>query len=74
VDSDPRNALGARNALLLRCSQPSVEKRGDRSFRRRAMAGFQIVFGVLTNASLHQTVLLNLDTDELIAWCAGSKR
>jgi len=38
------------------------------------MAGFQIVFGVLTNASLHQTVLLNLDTDELIGWCASSKR
>lgn len=38
------------------------------SFYYRAVAGFQIVFGVMLNASLHRTVLLNLDSDELVAW------
>jgi AcrR family transcriptional regulator len=37
-------------------------------FYYRAVAGFQIVFGVMLNASLHRTVLLNLDSDELVAW------
>lgn len=36
----------------------------------RGVAGFQILFGVMLNASLHRTVLLNLDSDELIAWGA----
>ena len=40
------------------------------SFYYRGVAGFQIVFGVMLNASLHRTVLLNLDSDELIAWGA----
>ena len=38
------------------------------SFHYRAVAGFQIVFGVMLNASLHRTVLLNLDSEELVAW------
>lgn len=37
-------------------------------FYYRGVAGFQIVFGVMLNASLHRTVLLNLDSDELVAW------
>jgi AcrR family transcriptional regulator len=41
---------------------------GIASFRYRALAGFQIVTGVLVNASLHRTALLNLDSDELVAW------
>ena len=40
---------------------------GD-AFHYRAVAGFQIVFGVMLNASLHRTVLLNLDSGELVAW------
>lgn len=38
------------------------------SFYYRAAAGFQIVFGAMINATMHQTVLLNLGSDELIAW------
>jgi AcrR family transcriptional regulator len=38
------------------------------SFQYRAMAGFQIVVGVMLNAALHRTILLNLESDELIAW------
>src|SRR5260221_2416829 len=30
--------------------------------------GFQIVSGVAINAALHRTVLLNLESDELIPW------
>ena len=41
---------------------------GIASFNYRALAGFEIVTGVLVNASLHQTALLNLDSDELVAW------
>jgi AcrR family transcriptional regulator len=40
----------------------------SRSFRYRALAGFQIVIGVMLNAALHRTMLLNLESDELIAW------
>jgi AcrR family transcriptional regulator len=43
-------------------------KSDSRSFHYRALAGFQIVSGVALNAALHQTILLNLDSDELIAW------
>ena len=43
-------------------------KSEDPSFRYRAMAGFQIVVGVMLNATLHRTILLNLESDELIAW------
>ena len=37
-------------------------------FDYRARAGFQIVIGALINASLHKTALLNLDSEELVAW------
>ena len=40
------------------------------AFYYRGVAGFQVVFGVMLNASLPRTVLLNLDSDELIAWGA----
>jgi AcrR family transcriptional regulator len=43
-------------------------KSDDHVFYYRASAGFQIAFGVMLNASLHRTVLLNLDSDELAAW------
>jgi AcrR family transcriptional regulator len=43
-------------------------KSDSQSFYYRASAAFQIVMGVLLNASLHRTVLLNLNSDELIAW------
>jgi AcrR family transcriptional regulator len=43
-------------------------KSDSRSFHYRALAGFQIVSGVMLNATLHRTVLLNLESDELIAW------
>jgi AcrR family transcriptional regulator len=38
------------------------------AFRYRARVGFQIVIGVMLNASLHRTVLLNLDSDDLAPW------
>jgi AcrR family transcriptional regulator len=38
------------------------------SFQYRVLAGFQIVVGVMLNAALHRTILLNLESDELIAW------
>lgn len=41
---------------------------GSPSFQYRALAGFQIVAGVVLNAALHRTILLNLDSDELTAW------
>ena len=43
-------------------------KSNSLTFQYRALAGFQIVFGVMLNAALHRTVLLNLESDELIAW------
>src|SRR5580704_7866684 len=43
-------------------------KSDSRSFHYRALVGFQIVSGVALNAALHRTVLLNLESDELIAW------
>jgi len=43
-------------------------KSGRPVFQYRALAGFQIMVGVMLNASLHRTILLNLDSDELIAW------
>jgi AcrR family transcriptional regulator len=43
-------------------------KSDSRSFQYRALVGFQIVSGVAINAALHRTVLLNLESDELIAW------
>jgi AcrR family transcriptional regulator len=43
-------------------------KSDSRSFQYRALAGFQIVSGVAINAALHRTVLLNLESDELVAW------
>jgi AcrR family transcriptional regulator len=43
-------------------------KSDSRSFHYRALAGFQIVSGVMLNATLHRTVLLNLESEELIAW------
>ena len=43
-------------------------KSDSRSFHYRALVGFQIVSGVMVNASLHRTMLLNLESDELIAW------
>ena len=42
----------------------------SQSFYYRASAAFQIVIGVMLNASLHRTVLLNLDTDEIIDWAS----
>lgn len=51
--------------LAAKCGQPDAG-----SFYYRGVAGFQILFGVMLNASLHRTVLLNLDSDELIAWGA----
>jgi AcrR family transcriptional regulator len=44
------------------------------SFRYRASAGFQIVFGTMINATMHKTVLLNLDSEELIAWSSETLR
>jgi AcrR family transcriptional regulator len=38
------------------------------TFQYRALAGFQIVIGVMLNAALHRTILLSLESDELIAW------
>ena len=46
----------------------------DAAFHYRALVGFQIVFGVMLNASLHPTVLLGLDSDELIAWANETMR
>ena len=43
-------------------------KSESKSFYYRASAGFQIAFGVMLNASLHRTVLLNLDSNELVDW------
>jgi hypothetical protein len=43
-------------------------KSESKSFYYRASAGFQIAIGVMLNASLHRTVLLNLDSDELVDW------
>jgi AcrR family transcriptional regulator len=43
-------------------------KSDNDSFYYRALAGFQIVVSVMLNASLHRTVLLNLDSEELIGW------
>jgi AcrR family transcriptional regulator len=50
-------------SLAVKCGKSDSE-----SFYYRALAGFQIVVGVMLNASLHRTVLLNLDSDELIDW------
>jgi AcrR family transcriptional regulator len=47
---------------------------GDAAFHYRALVGFQIVFGVMLNASLRPTVLLNLDSEELIAWAHETMR
>lgn len=44
------------------------------SFHYRAAAGFQMVFGAMLNATMHQTVLLNLRSDELIAWTSETLR
>jgi AcrR family transcriptional regulator len=49
-------------------------KSDNSSFYYRALAGFQIMFGVMLNASLHRTILLNLDSDELIAWMTETLR
>jgi AcrR family transcriptional regulator len=43
-------------------------KSDSRSFQYRALVGFQIVSGVAINAAMHRTVLLNLESDELIVW------
>jgi AcrR family transcriptional regulator len=43
-------------------------KSDSRSFQYRALTGFQIVSGVVINATLHRTMLLNLESDELTAW------
>jgi AcrR family transcriptional regulator len=43
-------------------------KSDSRSFQYRALVGFQIVSGVAINAALHRTVILNLESDELIGW------
>jgi AcrR family transcriptional regulator len=51
--------------LAAKCGQTH-----SNSFRYRARAGFQIVIGVTLNASLHRTVLLNLDSDELLSWAS----
>jgi AcrR family transcriptional regulator len=40
------------------------------SFQYRALAGFQIVVGVMLNAALHRTILLNLESVELIGWAS----
>jgi AcrR family transcriptional regulator len=45
-------------------------KSDNLSFQYRALAGFQIVVGVMLNAALHRTILLNLESDELIAWAS----
>lgn len=44
------------------------------SFDYRASAGFQIVFGTMLNATMHRTVLLNLGSEELIAWASETLR
>jgi AcrR family transcriptional regulator len=49
--------------LAAKCGQSE-----SKSFYYRAAAGFQIAIGVMLNASLHRTVLLNLDSDELVDW------
>jgi hypothetical protein len=49
-------------------------RRGSSSFYYRAAAGFQIVFGAMINATMHRTVLLNLGSDELIAWASETLR
>jgi AcrR family transcriptional regulator len=43
-------------------------KSESNSFYYRASAAFQLAFGVMLNASLHRTVLLNLNSDELVDW------
>jgi AcrR family transcriptional regulator len=59
-----RTALDPFIALLaVKCG-----KSDSRSFQYRALVGFQIVSGVAINAALHRTVLLNLESDELIGW------
>ena len=55
--------------LAAKCDQANTN-----AFRYRARVGFQIVIGVALNASLHRTVLLNLDSDELIAWATETLR
>jgi AcrR family transcriptional regulator len=55
--------------LSAKCGQANTN-----AFRYRARVGFQIVIGVALNASLHRTVLLNLDSDELIAWATETLR
>jgi AcrR family transcriptional regulator len=55
--------------LATKCNRSS-----DVGFHYRALAGFQILGGVMLNASLHPTVLLNLDSEELIAWANETMR
>jgi len=43
-------------------------------FHYRVAAGFQIVFGAMINATMHRTVLLNLESEELIAWTSETLR
>jgi AcrR family transcriptional regulator len=43
-------------------------KSDSRSFQYRAEVGFQIVSGLLMNATLHRTIRLNLETGEMLAW------
>ena len=56
-------------ALASKCGQSDSD-----SFYYRALAGFQIVFGVMMNASLHRTVLLNLRSEELTSWATETLR
>jgi AcrR family transcriptional regulator len=44
------------------------------SFHYRVAAGFQMVFGAMLNATMHRTVLLNLESEELIAWASETLR
>src|SRR5215469_9038131 len=50
------------------------DQRGSVSFNYRVAAGFQIVFGAMLNATMHRTVLLNLESEELIAWASETLR
>ena len=50
------------------------EQMGSSSFYYRVAAGFQIVFGAMINATMHRTVLLNLESEELIVWTSETLR
>jgi AcrR family transcriptional regulator len=44
------------------------DKQDSRTFHYRAMAGFQFVSSMALNASLHETMMFNIDSRELVPW------